>query len=227
MTTEELKKALESDEGKKLLSSIVEDATKGLKDKNDELLGKLKDKDEDKKNLESRLDALESDKQKAEDDAATKSGDVEKIKANLEERHTRQMAEKDAEIEKLNGQLHTHVVGEGLTQALSKANVASNYMDAAKALIKSQYEGEIGDNDGKPFAKFDGKAVDEFVTDWAQSDAGKHFVTAGGNSGGSSNGASGKGKAGTGKTMTRESFDALSPAEKSKASIEGVTLTQE
>jgi len=237
---EKYKKLVEEgkqEEADKLLADHTAAEVKGLKDKNEELLGKLKDSKSTTDDLSKRLDTIEEEKNQALKDKATKSGDWETLKKQLEEGHAKQLESKDLEIkaltgdkEKLNGQLESHVIGEGLTQALVKAKVAAPLMDAAKALIKSSFKGEIGDNDGSPFAKFDGKAVDQFVTDWSQTEQGKHFVSADSNSGGGSNGANGTGQGAgnTGKkTMTRDEFSALSPADKTKASVEGVQLVSE
>lgn len=226
MDIEELKKALKSDAGKELVASIVEDATKGLKEKNKELLEKLNGAKTEKTDIEKRLEKLEQEKEEAETKAAAKSGDVEKVKEQLETKHKKEIDRLNGDLTKLNGQLNTHVIGEGLTSALVKAKISPALMDAAKALITSKFKGEVGDNDGKPFAKFDGKAVEEFVTGWAQSDAGKAFVLADSNSGGGSNGTNGNGQAGSGakKSMKRTDFDALNPVEKAKTAKEGVEL---
>lgn len=216
------------EEANKLLSDHIAGEVSGLKNKNEELLGSIRALKDEKNDITKRLDAIENEKRKAEEDAAAKSGDVDKIRQQLEERHKRELDKLTGERDKLKGQLDSHVIGEGLTQALVKANVSAPLMDAAKALIKSNFKGEVGDNDGKPFAKFDGKAVDEFVTDWAQSDSGKHFVSANANNGGGSNGANGNGKADADvKTMSRSEFEGLSPMDKSKLSREGVSLTDD
>jgi signal recognition particle GTPase len=177
--------------------------------------------------LKTKFETLEAEKAEADEKAASKSGNVDEVKKQLEAKHKKEMDAVTGENATLKSQLETHVIGEGLTQALVKAKIAPQHMDAVKALIKSNFKGEVGDNDGKPFAKFDGKAVEEFVTGWAQTDVGKHYVAADNNSGGGSNGANGSGKAGNDgkKTMTRKDFENLSPADKMKTSREGVSLT--
>lgn len=217
-----------SDEANKLLTDHMASEVEGLKTKNSELLGKLKDQSKVNTDLTARLEALETEKNGKDEEVLKKAGEFDKLREQIEKRHKDEIAKLSGERDKLNGQLKTHVIGEGLTAALVKAKVAPHMMDAVKALILSNYQGEIAEKDGKPFASFDGKAVDEFVTGWAQSDAGKHFIAADSNSGGGSNGANGNGKAGTGgqKTMTKAAFSQLSPADKMKVSKEGVTLTE-
>lgn len=227
LTDEQIKEALKSQAVKDAIAEAVDAATEGLKNKNKELLGSIREEKDSKKELTERLEALENDKKKVERDALAKTGDIEKITQSLKDDHAKELAKRDAEVAKLQGQLNTHVVGEGLTAALVKAKVMPEMLDAVKALIQTKFKGEVGDNDGKPFAKFDGKAVDEFVTGWSQSDEGKRFITADSNSGGGSNGTNGNGKASTGnnKTMARSEFMKLPPGDQSKFSIDGGVLT--
>lgn len=223
------------DEANTLINEHVESEVKGLKDKNTELLGSLKKQKTATDDLATRLEKLEEEKEAIEAEKANKSGDIKKITEDLEKKHkkeieklTTQLTEKDGEITAKSKLLNTHIVGEGLTAALVKAKVKPEFMAAAKAVIQAEIQGEVVDENGKPVAKFGGKAVDEFVTGWAQTDAGKHFVSADSNSGGGSNGANGSAKGSTNtKTMKRTEFDALSPMEKSKSSIEGVTLVDD
>lgn len=227
MDIKELKKALETPEGKEFLESLIEDAKKPLDAKNKDLLAKLQKEKEEKISFVERLEKLEAEKEDAETKAAAKSGDIEKLKEQLEQKHKKALEAVLNEKNTLHNQLQTHVIGEGLTAALAKAKVSPALMDAAKALIKTNFKAEVGDADGKPVAKFDGKNVDEFVAAWAQSDAGKAFVLANANSGGGSNGANGNGNAKTGtKSMTRSDFEALPPMDKVKVAKEGVSLTQ-
>lgn len=231
-----IKKAVEegktTDEINAIINEHVEGEVTGLKNKNTELLGDLKKHKKTTDDLTKRLETLEEEKEAIETEKNKGSGDIKKITEDLEKKHkkeidklTGQLTEKDGEITAKTKLLNTHVIGEGLTAALVKAKVKPEFMSAAKAVIQAETQGEVVDDNGKPVAKFNGKAVEEFVTGWAQTDAGKHFVSADSNSGGGSNGANGSGKAATTKkTMPRSEFDALPPAEKSKTSIEGVTL---
>lgn len=222
LTEEQIQEALKTDAVKNAIKEAVAAEVDGLKNKRDELLGANKD-------LKAKLKEIEDERDEAAAAAAAKSGNVEEVKAQLEAKHKKDMEALTQRAESAESQLQKHVISEGLTNALVKAKVKPEMMDAATALIKSTFKGEVGNNDGTPFAKFDGKAVDDFVTGWAESESGKRFVLAEQNSGGGSNGANGEGKAGTGKgkTMTRAEFDALSPMEKSKASTAegGLTLT--
>lgn len=226
MDIEEFKKALKTAEAKVIIDEIVEKAKAGLIAKNEELLALTKEQKETQKELNKRLEAIEKAKEEAETEAATKSGDIEKIKQQLTEKHAKELTKLQGEKDALAGQLNVHVVDGSLTQALVKAGIAPQFMEAATALIKTANKAEIDAVDGKPVAKLSGKAVDDFVTEWSKSEAGKHFVSAGFSSGGGSNGADGSGKAATGTTMRRTDFEALTPLAKMEASKKGVVLTE-
>lgn len=192
MDIEALKEALKSDEAKAVLAEITEEATKGLKAKNDELLAKLKKAGEEKSEAEKKAEEIEAEKKAAEEEAALKSGDVEKIKQQLEEKHKKELDALKQEKATTDTRLHDVLVNDGLTTALTKAGVNNpSYLDAAKALIKSSHKAEIGESG----AMLDGAPLQEFVTTWTQGENGKHFVSAANNSGGGSNGANGGGQA--------------------------------
>lgn len=219
------------DEADKVLAEHIANEKTGIEKKNNELLAKLAKQKDEMKKMNERLSAIEEDKRKADEEIAAKSGDIDKIKTQLTERltekYTKQLEELTNQNKQLNDQLHAHVVGEGLTSALAKAGVAPQYMDAAKALITSTTKIEIDDDNGQPFAKINGEKVTDFISTWAQSDSGKHFVSAKANSGGGSNGTTNGGDAIGGKQMTRSAFEILSPSEKMEFSKSGGTLTDD
>lgn len=125
------------------------------------------------------------------------------------EKLTKQLTEKD-------GALRKHLVDEGLTAAAIKAGVAPHYLDAVKALHGSKVQVEV--KDGAYVALLDGKPLADGLTTWAQSDHGKHFVSAPANSGG---GAQGGGGTSNAKTVSRTAFDAMGQAERMAFSKDG------
>lgn len=221
MDIAELKKLLETDEGKALLEEFVP----GLKAKKDELLAEKKNIAAENKKLKERLEQIEAEKLEEQEKLAEKSGDVEKVKTQLKERYERELAAAKEKYTKVESQLHKHVIEEGLVKELVGAGVKKEFLPAATALIKTAYQAEIAENDGKPFAKFDGKAVNEFVAEWSKSDTGKHFVSADKNSGGGAQGANGVSRASGAKSMTRTDFEALQPIQRAQALKEGTVLT--
>ena len=188
----------ETAEGKAALQKIIDTETAGLKAKNDELLGKQKKQGDDLKAIQTQLDEIKAAKEAAEEEAANKSGDVTKVKEQLEAKHAKEMKALNDAIAAKDGSLHKLLVDNGLTEALTKAGVAPQYLDAAKALIQANNKAEITEIDGKTVAKFGDKEITEFVTGWAQGDNGKHFVAAPVNGGGGGKATHGTGKAYTG-----------------------------
>jgi len=195
----DIKELLESDEGKALIASAVEEATKPLVAKRDELLGKLKEKNDKLTEAEQiAKDAAEA-KAKAEEEAILKSGDVEKIKKQLEDKYTKEIETRDASIKDKDSKLHGLLVDSGLTDALSKAGVAPQFQEDLRLAMKAKYNPQIADVDGKPTAQIDGKSLTDFVSEWSQGDQGKPYIAAPNNGGGGANGANGGGKANTAK----------------------------
>lgn len=186
-------------EGKAELQKLIDAETKGLKDKNAELLGDVKKLKDASKGVQDQLDELKAAKEAADEEAAAKTGDVEKIKQQLEAKHSKEMNALKEQISAKEGSLHKLLVENGLNEALAKVGVAPQYLEAAKALIQTKNKPEIVDVDGNSTAKIAGKAISDFVTEWSQGDSGKHFVAAQHNSGGGASGAHGTGKAYTGK----------------------------
>lgn len=228
MTLEDFKKFMKTEEGKDAIQAIVDEQVDGLKKKRDELLGDKKTLKDQMKAMQDQIDAINADKEKVEQEAAAKSGDINKVREQLEAKHKKDLEKIIAERDTYKNQLQSEIVDKGLTQALIKAKVKPDVMEAVVDHIKTKFKGEIVEKDGKPLAQFDGKTVEEFVAGWTQTDIGKNFVAADNNTGGGSNGANGNGKANTGmttkKTMPRADFESLPPGDKLKISQEGVTL---
>lgn len=182
-----------------LIEEITSSATEALSAKNKELLGEMKVLKAKAKGAD--IDPTEhAALQTQVDDLNDKLGKAEKYGKTEVEKLTKALSEKD-------GALHKHLIDAGLTDALVKAGVQTPLLDAVKALHQSK--ASINAKDGAYEALIDGKPLAEFVTAWAQSDQGKHFVAAPQNNGGGAQGGSGKG---TAKTMTRDAFDSLTAA---------------
>jgi hypothetical protein len=79
----------------------------------------------------------------------------------------------------------------GLQDALIKAKVAPEFMKAAAALHKEAVQ-IVAEGDAR-VAKIGDKPLADFITEWAQSDEGKHYVAAPANSGGGASGSNGEG----------------------------------
>ena len=202
------------------IKEAVEKETDGLKKKNDELLSELKGERDKRKELEQQA-------QEKEQQAAEKDGDIEKVKEQYEKKLEQERNKLNEQVENYKSQVHKMVVDQGLQSALSQAGVAPHYQEAAHHLIKGKHQIEIEESNNGPAAKVDGKPLQDFISEWSQSDTGKNFVAAANNSGGGAQGANGAGGASGGQTMTRSQFDQLSHAERAKAANDGVQLTDE
>lgn len=213
----------DTEEGKAELQKLIDNATTGLKNKNEELLGDQKKLKKDMGDIQSQLDDLKAAKEAAEEEAANKSGDVDKIKATLEAKFAKERDDLTKKYDTASARLNQTLIEKGLTDALVKANVAAQHLPAVTALIKATAKAEIADIDGNPVATFDGKAIDEYVSSWAQGDQGKHYIAAPNNGGGGAGGSNGGGKASFAKQIKESEFNAMLPKERAAVMSEGKT----
>lgn len=186
------------------IAEAVENATGGLSKKNQELLAELKEARKGKAidpaeldRLQSKIDSLESDlglAQKAKKDQ-------DKLLKQAQDA----LASESGFTQKL-------LLDNGLTDALVKAGVANQFIPAVKAMLGTQAK-IIADGDTRK-AVIGDKDLTEFVSSWATSDEGKHYIAAPANGGGGASGGSGNGSGA--KVWTRERFDAASHFERSE-----------
>lgn len=205
---------LNAPEVQEAIKQAVENATKPILDKRDELLGEVKKlrkesaiKPEDLERIEQERDEF-----KAQLDKANKLA-KDSVKAAED-------AKKALEAE--SGFTQKLLIDNGLSEVLVKAGVSNPaHLKAVKSMLASQVQ-IIADGDNR-VAKVGDKALADYVTEWATSDEGKHFVSAPNNSGGGAEGGGGKTNQ---KTMTRTAFDQLSPTEKAAFTREKGKLTE-
>lgn len=162
-----------------------------LRDKNTELLGKLQkarqnaggDNTEEISRLERELEETKHDLSEASSKLRITERDLKKVTG---ERDTA-VSERDNERTNFRAEL----IENNLSAALIDNKVAPHFMDAVKSLLKSKVAVEMDGDERKLLA--DGKPLNDFVKEWAASDAGQHYVVAPGNAGGGSTGANGSG----------------------------------
>lgn len=186
------------------IAEAVDSATGGLAKKNQELLAELKEARKGKAidpaeldRLQSKIDSLESDlglAQKAKKDQ-------DKLLKQAQDA----LAAESGFTQKL-------LIDNGLTDALVKAGVANQFLPAVKAMFGSQAK-IVAEGDARK-ALIGDKELTEFVSSWATSDEGKHYIAAPSNGGGGASGGYG-GSSGQ-KVWTRERFDAASHYERSE-----------
>ena len=193
--------------------AAVSEATAGLLAKNQELLGKVKKLQKDAAIDPAEYQALSEAKDTAEAKLAEALKTVKQATAQ---------AEKDRKaLEAETGYVSKLLIDNGLTDALLKAGVKPEMSKAVKAMLAGQVSLKVeGD---KRLAVVGDKALGDFVTEWAQSDEGKHFVAAPANQGGGANGgAQGAGKS---KVMARAAYEQLPPDQKMAFIKDGGKLT--
>jgi alanyl-tRNA synthetase len=167
----------------------LEDLTQ---DKLDELLGRFDALEESNKGLKADLAKAKAKAKGAEIDPeehAKLQTQVEELTSQLSKVSDVSKKELDklsAQLKEKDGALNTYLVEAGLTDALAKAGVKPEFMDASKALLKSQ--AVIKAENGQYQALIGDKPLADAIKEWAGSDAGKHFVAAPNNSGGGANG---------------------------------------
>ncbi|AMG88515.1 hypothetical protein [Bordetella bronchiseptica] len=167
-------------EVKALIEEVTAEATEALSAKNKELIAELRTAKakakgseidpEEHARLQTQVEELTGKLEKATKDSARQ---IEKL--------TKDLTEKE-------GALTQHLIDGGLSTALAKAGVAPHFMDAVKAMLRSQTSIKDG------AAVIGDKLLDDHVMEWASTDQGKHFITAPANTGGGGQGGNGGGK---------------------------------
>lgn len=161
------------------IRSAVEEHVDGLKRKNDELI-------RDNKRLKRSLENGDSDKAKelereldeAKDQLESVTAERDKLSKTYE-RETKKLA---SELDSERAAVSRLVVDNGLTEALTKANVAPQFIAAAKALLREKVS-VVAEGDERK-AVIDDKPLSDYIAEWSQGDEGKVFVRAAHNTGG-------------------------------------------
>lgn len=178
-----LKEAIETEKAKN--AGLLEDLKKAQR----EARAKAEIKPEDLAAAEERADKAEGELNKAR-------GELKKAMTDLE-KATKALEGEAGFTSKL-------LIENGLTAALAEAGVKDAPMlKAVKAMFAPGAQ-VVAEGDQRT-VKIGDKVLADFVKEWAATDEAKHFISAGGNSGGGSPG--GKGGTGGTKTMTRAEYD--------------------
>lgn len=205
----------------------TEDDVKSIQDALQKERGLRRDAETKAKTLEDKFGLLPDDFDLDEYNRL-KDGDPSKeIDAKLAEQRERitKQFEKTVdglkkELSEKDGLVNKHVKTATLQRAMAEVGVSKQFMPAVEALMKDRITVE-GD---KVF--LDEQPVSDALKNWANSDEGKHYISAPSNSGGGTDRTT-NGDKPTGKTMSRSEFEGLSPADQMKTSKEGVTLTED
>lgn len=155
---------------KKAIADAVAEATKGLKDKNAELIGEVRTLKQEKQ------DALEA-ADEAANDAAAKSGDVEALKASLEKKHAADLKKLNDQLGKMTTDLSALKIDAVISAEIAKAGVLPIHADILTTFLKAGATMENGE------ATVNGVALGDHLSNFFSSDAAKHYVAAPANSG--------------------------------------------
>lgn len=172
---------LSTPEAKEALNAAIDEATSALASKNKELLAELKDARKGRAIDPAELEKLELqvDGLKAELSASQKLAKESVKSLEMTQKQLNEVTEKGNKA----------TIDTELTSSLIAAGVKDDhYLTAVKALFSGQ--AKIGE-DGKPV--IGDKPLSESISEWAKTDAAKHFQSAPDNSGGGSNGNKGGG----------------------------------
>lgn len=129
-----------------------------------------------------------------------KSNDADAARKQLEQRYQADLEKERKERESAKRELRDLVVETQLSSHLAAVNVAGPYMDAVKALFRSQVQVIEDENDRQ--VVIGSKPLADHIAEWAKSDSGKAFVAAPQNSGG---GAGPRGTSGGGAAIRSKS----------------------
>lgn len=141
---------------------------------------------------------------------------AKEIREKIDASYKKQIAELQAERDNARGDVEKYIKTGELQKAMIENNIGKPYMTAVEAMLRDKVKVE----EGKVF--MDERPIGEALKDWANSEDGKHYVSAPQNTGG---GANGKSSSGTGKTMARSEFDALPAGDRASFFKEGGKLT--
>lgn len=171
----------DSPEFKQAVADAIAAEVEGLKAKNAELIAKNK-----KLQAGATIDpadyaALEAERDQYKQQAQAADKAAKKAATDLEVA-TKKAADIDSAYSR-------SVADAALTEALSKAGVTPALLKAAKALHGSALQ--VVDDNGARTVKAGDKALSDFITEWASTDEGKHFVAAADTQGGGSHGGRG------------------------------------
>ncbi len=185
-----------------VVTEAIEEATEGLKTKNTELLGKLK-------KLKQSADIDPDEHQQLVTDNERLTGELSAAQKTVK-RLEGEMEKGIKALESESSYVSRLLVDNGLNEALTRANVKPEMQKAVKAMLTGMVTLKTeGDN---RVAVIGEQSLGDYVSVWAQSSEGRHFVSAPNNQGGGANGGASSG--GEIRQMTRAAFDTQDPLKK-------------
>lgn len=205
---------LKSQEVQDAIAAAVEAAVTGLKDKNSELLGKLAKAKQGQTIDPAELVAVESERDALKAQLSDANKAAKKAVGDLDLANKR-VADTDAAFNRT-------LVDAALSDALTKAGVTNPvHIKAVKAMHAAELK--VSNEGDTRVIKAGEKNLTDFITEWAASDEGKHFVAAPASQGDGARGGY-RGNSNT-KSVTRDAFSNMTPSEQSAHAISGGAIT--
>ena len=193
---------LSAPEVRAAIEAAVEKATAPLVAKRDELLGEVR-----KLRKGAEIDPAELERVEAErDELKAKLSAADKALGKA----TKDLEAATKRAEDTDAAFSNSLKDAALTEALTKAGVPVAMLGAVKAYHAGKLQ--VADDNGTRVIKAGDKALGDFITEWAASDEGKHFIAAPDTSGGGAH----NGRTPTNPNapkLTRTEFNALAPPE--------------
>ena len=175
---------------KDAIKAAIEEATKPLLEKRDELLNEVKQLRKGKQVNPEDLEKLEQERDSYKEQLTKYEKDLKKANESVNQIQ-KQLESESSFTQKL-------LVENGLTEALTKVGVTNPaFLKAVKSTMAGQVQ-LVTEGDSR-IAKVGDKPLADYVTEWAKSEEGQYFVAAPANAGGGSIGGSGSGSAGATK----------------------------
>lgn len=169
---------------KKEVADAVKKETKELKEKNNELLGKISDGKKDKKKLEEleeKIEGLEEEKEKLEKTIKDEGGNEYK---SLYEGEKTKVEKLEGQIEDLKTEHKETLDGQSIrsaaTKKLSDLKADPETLDTALDLVTKG--AKVVGEDGTLLVG--NKTLDDHIEEWSETATGKRFLLAGDNRGG-------------------------------------------
>lgn len=209
------KAVAETPEEEAALKALAEEHAAGLKNKNSELLGKLKELDKLKDIDPDEYKKLKTQAEKAEEERAMKAGEFENLKKQLIEAHTKEKQALEAKLATLHKSLEENVLIATATQAIAaEKGVAALLMPHVRSRTKLDENGQavVIDESGNVRVAADGKPlpitalIAEMKADVQT--FGRAFEPSG---------ASGSGSQGSNASGTANKYEGMSPTERMTA----------
>jgi hypothetical protein len=222
------------------IEKLYSENVNGLKNKNTELIGKLKSQDgiikqvdlDEYKKLKEEATQREADLENAEEEKAKAAKNIEaliQIERNKllksQERWTQEKTSLEQQVQSITGKYHTKLKDLALTEALKGIHVGDKFLKFVKSSFLSKAGIELGDN-GQENIVINANGADipikDYFTTWAEEDEAKSVIVPPANSGGGAAGSNG----GAAGSKTQQLLDGLAEAEKKGDTMTMIAIQQ-